>query len=81
MKTKRSQYTLLNEGLIVSDHKLRTVFKLKFLVNTDALLLTMGPLAMASKFGHNKQVYGPIRVEVRVEKEQPKEKRTRRKQA
>lgn len=78
-KTKRSQYTLLSDGLLVADHKLKTVFKIRFLVNTDALLLTMGPLALASKFGHNKQVYGPIKVEVRTEVKEIKEKRTRRK--
>lgn len=80
-KTKRSQYTLLSDGLIVADHQLKRLFKIRFLVNTDALLLTMGPLALASKFQHNKQVYGPIKVEVRVEGEpkESKEKRTRRK--
>jgi hypothetical protein len=79
-KTKRSQYTSLNDGLVVADHNLKRVFKIRFLVNTDALLLTMGPLALASKFGHNKQTYGPIKVEVRVEKQEPKEKRLRKKQ-
>jgi hypothetical protein len=74
-KTKRSQYTALNDGLVVADHNLKRVFKIRFLVNTDALLLTMGPLALASKFGHNKQTYGPIKVEVRVEKQEPKQKR------
>jgi hypothetical protein len=78
-KTKRSQYTALNEGLVVADHNLKRVFKIRFLVNTDALLLTMGPLALASKFGHNKQTYGPIKVEVRVEKQEPKQKRAVRK--
>jgi hypothetical protein len=82
-KTKRSQYTALNDGLVVADHKLKRVFKIRFLVNTDALLLVMGPLAIASKYCHNKQQYGPIRVEVRVEgdppREEPKAKRVRRK--
>jgi hypothetical protein len=76
-KTKRSAYTALNDGLVVADHKLKRVFKIRFLVNTDALLLTMGPLAIASKYCHNKQTYGPIKVEVRVEGDPPKEKRIR----
>lgn len=82
-KTKRSAYTALNDGLVVADHKLKRIFKIRFLVNTDALLLVMGPLAIASKYCHNKQVFGPIKVEVRVEGDPPKEakqKRTRKKQ-
>lgn len=78
-KTKRSEYILLTDGVVVSDHKLKRVFKLRFLVNTDALLLVMGPLAIASKYGSNKQVYGPIKVEVRTEVKETKEKRIRRK--
>lgn len=77
-KTKRSQYTRLSD-ILVMDHNLKRVFKIAFLVNTDALLLTMGPLALASKYGTNKQTYGPIKVEVRTEVKEIKEKRTRRK--
>ena len=78
-KTKRSEYVLLSERLIVADHKLKRVFKIRFLVDTDALLLVMGPLALASRFLHNKQVYGPIKVEVRVEGEPDQGKRVKKK--
>ena len=84
-KTKRSQYTLLQNDFLVADHKLKRIFRIKVMVNTDALLLVMGPLALSSRFGHNKQVYGPLKVEVRVDSDPseklPKAKRTRKKQS
>jgi hypothetical protein len=65
-KTKRSAYTALPE-IEVYDPGLKTTFWIRLLIDSKTLLTMMGPLALQSRFNHNKQIYGPIKVEVRAE--------------
>jgi hypothetical protein len=43
----------------------RTILKITVLVDLDELLLKQAPLALANKYKHNKQTYGPFRVTVK----------------
>lgn len=76
--TKKSR-----EGLtIIGEVKTKSgsdSFKVKVLADLFQIIATQGLLATQSNFGHNRQVYGPFKVTVSVDKDQPKQKRAKKK--
>lgn len=72
VKKRREDYIRIGE--FKAPFKLesgQTVFKITVMADLDEILTKQGPLALANKYQHNKQTYGPFRVTVKeIEKKQ-----------
>jgi hypothetical protein len=74
MKKKREDYQQIAELALKTKNG---NFNVRVLADLKAILSLMGELALVSKVGHNRQVFGPFRVIVSLEKKPVTEKRTK----
>lgn len=77
-KHERKDYTAVGDVHIV-DVKTGYTYWVEVLVVMDEVLSVQGPLAVKSRYDHNKQNYGPFMVRVHVDKHEKKEHRRKKK--